>query len=77
MTMRGEEAIVDDGVVRARYDARKDAFVDAAVVDGAPLPHRLSGALYLTLRTLVRGVLSPDRVNAVSVRLGRAAASPA
>ncbi|HXU73383.1 MAG TPA: 4Fe-4S dicluster domain-containing protein [Polyangia bacterium] len=76
MTVRGDEAVVDDGVVRARYDARKDAFVDASVLDAARLPHRMSGALYLTLRTLVRGVLDPARVNAVSVRLARAAASP-
>jgi putative selenate reductase len=69
MTTQGDEAIVDDGVVRARYDWQRDAFIDASLVDGARGPHRLSGTLYLTLRTLVRGVLKPDRVNAVSIRL--------
>ena len=69
MTSSADEAVVDDGVVRARYDVTRDAFVDAALVDGARGPHRMSGALYLTLRTLVRGVLDTARVNAVSVRL--------
>ncbi|MCA1664092.1 MAG: hypothetical protein LC659_07480, partial [Myxococcales bacterium] len=69
MTSSADEAIVDDGVVRARYDVTCDAFVDALLVEGARGPHRMSGALYLTLRTLVRGVLDPSRVNAVSVRL--------
>jgi putative selenate reductase len=69
LTTRGDEAIVDDGVVRARYDRRRDVALEAALVDGARGPHRLSGAVYLTLRTLVRAVLDPQRVNAVSVRL--------
>jgi putative selenate reductase len=74
MTTSGDEAVVDDGVVRARYDRRRDAFVDAALVDGARGPHRLSGAIYLTLRTLVRAALDPARVNPVSVRLSVGAA---
>jgi putative selenate reductase len=69
MTATDDEAIVDDGVVRARYDRRRDTLSEVALVDGAQGPHRFSGALYLTLRTLVRGVLDPARVNAVSVRL--------
>jgi putative selenate reductase len=69
LLLADDVAVVDDGVVRARYDWTRDAFVDAALVDGARGPHRMSGALYLTLRTLVRGVLDDKRVNPVSVRL--------
>lgn len=69
MTIDGDDAIVDDGVVRARYDWRRDTLAGAALVDGARGPHRCSGALYLTLRTLMRGALDPARVNAVSARL--------
>jgi len=75
MRTSGDEAIVDDGVVRVRYDRRRDAIVEAALVDGARGPHRLSGTVYLTLRTLLRAVLDPQRVNAVSVRLASAPAS--
>ena len=75
MRTSGDEAIVDDGVVRVRYDRRRDAIVEATLVDGARGPHRLSGTVYLTLRTLLRAVLDPQRVNAVSVRLASAPAS--
>jgi putative selenate reductase len=69
MTTIGDDVIVDDGIVRASYDGRRDAIVGAALVEGARGPHRMSGSLYLTLRTLVRAVVGSARVNAVSIRL--------
>lgn len=62
-------ATVDDGVVRAAYDARSGALLSAELAEGARGPHRLSGALFLTLRALVRGALDPARINPVSAAL--------
>ena len=67
--VRAAAVRASDGIVRASYDARSDAMVGAALVDGARGPHRMSGSLYLTLRTLVRAVVDSERVNAVSIRL--------
>jgi putative selenate reductase len=69
MMVSGDEAVVDDGVVRVRYDRRRDQIVGVNLIDGARGPHRLSGSVYLGLRTLVRAVVEGGRVNPVSVRL--------
>jgi hypothetical protein len=37
--------------------------------EGARGPHRLSGAVYWTLRTLLRGALDAARINPVSAAL--------
>jgi putative selenate reductase len=62
-------AVLDDGRVRARYELGSGALVDVeATGDGSP--HRLSGAVFLTLRALVRGALDPRRLNPVSAAVG-------
>jgi putative selenate reductase len=59
-----EKAVLSDGNIRAVYDPASGALLSA---EGGP--GRLSGAVFLTLKTLVRGVLDPARVNAISASL--------
>jgi putative selenate reductase len=63
---RADGLLVDDGVLRVHHDG-SGALVDV-VVHGAG-PHRLSGAVYWTLRTLLRGALDASRINPVSAAL--------
>ena len=69
LALVGGRATVEDDIVRVHHDARTGAIVDAQLIEGKCGPHRLSGALFWTLRALVRGALDPTRVNAVSVAL--------
>ena len=62
-------AILDDGVLRVTCDRESGAPIDIHVAEAARGPHRLSGAIYLTLRTLIRGALDPARINPVSAQL--------
>ena len=63
------EAILEDGRVRARYDAVNGNLLDATPIGDARGPHTLRGSLFLTLRALCRGALDPARVNPVSAAL--------
>jgi putative selenate reductase len=65
----GTTALVDDGLLRAGFDVGTGAMLSIESLPGARGPHKLSGALFLTLRALVRGALDPARVNAVSAAL--------
>jgi putative selenate reductase len=69
LELRGGRASVEDEIVRAHHDAASGALLDAELVAGARGPHKLSGALFLTLRMLVRGALDPTRINSVSASL--------
>jgi putative selenate reductase len=62
-------ARLDDGVLLAEYDPSSGTLLGARPCEGARAPHRLSGAVFLTLRALVRGALDPRRVNPVSAAL--------
>jgi putative selenate reductase len=62
-------AVVDDGRIVAAYDPATSELLDARAKDGACGPHVLSGAVFATLRTLVRGALDASRVNPVSAAL--------
>ena len=62
----GTPAALDDGRLRVAYDPHSAAIVSTRAVADGPLPHRLSGGVFLTLRALVRGVLDPRRLNPVS-----------
>jgi putative selenate reductase len=59
-------ARLDDGVLAAEYDPSGGGLLSATALPGARGPHRLSGAVFLTLRALVRGALDVRRINAVS-----------
>ncbi|MDB4967422.1 MAG: hypothetical protein JWN44_3111 [Myxococcales bacterium] len=73
LELRGGRAVVEDDIVRVHHDVTSGAIVSAELRAGARGPHKLSGALFLTLRMLVRGALDPSRVNPVSAALpGRA-----
>jgi ferredoxin len=65
-------AIVDDGRLRAAYDPTSGALLDVQSHGDADGEHRLSGAVFLTLRALVRGAVDGGRMNPVSaaVRVG-------
>lgn len=63
---RADGLLVDDGVLQVQHDG-SGAVVDVTV--HGPGPHRLSGAIYWTLRTLLRGVLDGARINPVSAAL--------
>ena len=60
-------ALLDDGRVRAEYELATGRLLGATATAGEP--HRLSGAIFLTLRALVRGALDPARMNMVSARV--------
>jgi putative selenate reductase len=59
-------AVLDDDVVQVHHDAA--GFIVRVHHNGRG-PHRLSGAVYWTLRTLLRGALDPARINPVSAAL--------
>jgi putative selenate reductase len=61
-----EHAHLSDGNIRAKYDPASGALISAEAASG---PTRLSGAVFLTLRALVRGALDPARLNPVSAAL--------
>jgi hypothetical protein len=65
LELAGGRAVVDDGIVRVHHDAGGAILA----VDAGSTPHRLSGAVYWTLRTLLRGALDPGRINPVSAAL--------
>jgi putative selenate reductase len=67
LELRGAQAVVTDGVVRVHHDAVTGAIVSTELVGSGP--HKLSGALFLTLRMLVRGALDPTRINSISSAL--------
>lgn len=67
MTMSGARAVLEDDIVQVHHNVESGEIVEATARRNGP--HRLSGALFLTLRMLVRAVLDPTRVNPVSVRL--------
>ena len=67
LELRDGRAFVEDDIVRVHHDARTGAIVSTEVIGRGP--HKLSGALFLTLRMLVRGALDHTRVNAVSAAL--------
>jgi putative selenate reductase len=69
LSLVGGAVLLDDGVLRARFDPISAAVLSVEAHVGARGPHRLSGALFLTLRALIRGALDPRRVNAVSAAL--------
>jgi putative selenate reductase len=58
-------AELDGGAIRARYDVATGALISAEATGAG----RLSGAVFLTLRALVRGVTDPARMNPVSAAL--------
>jgi putative selenate reductase len=62
-------ATLDDGIVQVHHEPQSGAILEVRVVAGALGPHRLSGALFLTLRALVRGALDATRINPVSAAL--------
>jgi putative selenate reductase len=62
-------ALVSDGKIEARYDLATAELTGARALDGARGPHVLSGAVFVTLRALVRGALDPRKVNPVSSSL--------
>jgi putative selenate reductase len=62
-------ATLEDHIVRVHQDAESGAITGAELLPGARGPHRLSGALFFTLRMLVRGALDASRINPVSARL--------
>jgi len=59
-----------DGALTVEYDPSTGRLESASARDGARGPHRLSGSIFLTLRTLVRGALDERRINAVSAATG-------
>ena len=67
----GAPAALEDGRLRVEYDPRSAAILSSRLLDG-DAPHRLSGAVFLTLRALVRGALDPGRMNPVSAAVGAA-----
>ncbi len=67
---RAGAAVLDDGRLRAEYDVGSGQLLSVRAGDGtAGPPHRLSGAVFLTLRTLVRGALDRKRVNMVNAQV--------
>jgi putative selenate reductase len=66
LELLADAALLDDGVLQVRYGA-DGAIVDANARGGGA--HRLSGAIYWTLRTLLRGALDGARINSVSAAL--------
>jgi putative selenate reductase len=70
LELRGERAVIEDDIVRVHHDTASGVILGAELVAGARGPHRHSGALFWTLRALVRGALDPSRVNAVSAAMG-------
>jgi putative selenate reductase len=59
-------AVLEDVVLKLEYDAAA-RLQNASVREGARGPHRLSGTVFLALRTLVRGALDARSVNPVNV----------
>jgi putative selenate reductase len=63
-------AVLDDGRLRAEYDLTTGRLLDVRAGDGtAGPPHRLSGAIFLSLRALVRGALDKKRSNMVNAQV--------
>jgi putative selenate reductase len=66
LIVKDGRALLSDEKIRATYDSQTGALVSAESLGG---PHRLSGAVFLTLRALVKGALDPARMNPVSAAL--------
>jgi putative selenate reductase len=66
LAMGARDAVLSDGRIEARYAVVTGALEEARAVDGARGPHLLPGAVFATLRALVRGALDDKRVNPVS-----------
>jgi hypothetical protein len=67
----GSPATLDDGRVRVDHDLRDAAIVSVHALDGDAAPHKLSGAVFLSLRALLRGALDGARLNPVSAAVRR------
>jgi putative selenate reductase len=65
LDLRDGGATVADDRLRVHHDAGGAIIAVEATVG----PHRLSGAIYWTLRTLVGGALNPARINPVSAAM--------
>jgi len=65
----GATARLTDERLEAEYNPATGRLLGATPLPGARGPHRLSGAVFLTLRALLRGALDPARINPVSASL--------